>query len=320
LCVELPPPDFLFILKSFRFCKGNNCMGVPKILIALAGIALLGRVREYSQLKGSEGSSLKKRALTTLDILGVGGPVRRVNRFWQRSVRKADKAIRARKLSGWTPMIPEEHFEACCRNAIQLLRTENPNHHFGDYLEFGVSRGTSLACMHRALQSEGLPNVRLLGFDSFEGLPLEAKAEGWAPGAFYSTLATTERYLKSRGVDVKRVVLTKGWFKDTLTDKTRQRLGITNTSLIMIDCDIYSAARKALWFCEPFIQDRAVIFFDDWASRSVEHNVGEKEAFKEFLDAFPSFHAQPLSSYAPNARVFLLTRRESTTGIEHPAL
>lgn len=284
-------------------------MPLPKVWLTLAAIALLGRLRETTQLEGSD-SSLRKRALATLDALGVGEPARRVSRVVRQTIRRTSKAIRARRLSGWKPMIPEGQFEICCRNAIQVLRSEDSGYQFGDYLEFGVSRGTSLACMHSALQIEGLPNVRLLGFDSFRGLPPEAKAEGWTPGAFHSTLVTTERYLKSRGVDLKRVVLTRGWFKDTLTDKTRQGLDITHASLIMIDCDIYSAARKALWFCEPLIHSRAVVFFDDWASKSVEHNVGEKEAFKEFLDAFPSFHAQPLSSYSPNARVFLLTRRQ----------
>lgn len=283
-------------------------MVLPKILIALAA-APLGRVSQYKKFGEIQRASLRRRALTTLDTLGVSGPARDVNRFCRRSIRKTNKAIRARMLSGWRPMVPERQFEVCCRDAIRLLRSRNPNHQFGDYLEFGVSRGTSLACMHRVLQSEGLSNVRLLGFDSFEGLPPEAKAEGWAPGAFYSTMATTRRYLRSRGVDLKRVVLTKGWFKNTLTDKTRQRIGITDSSLIMVDCDMYSAARQALWFCEPCIQDRAVIFFDDWASKSVEHNVGEKEAFREFLDAFPSLQADPLSSYSSNARVFVLTRR-----------
>ena len=36
----------------------------------------------------------------------------------------------------------------------------------------------------------------------------------------------------------------------------------------MVDCDIYSASREALWFSEPLIHDMAVIFFDDWGWRA----------------------------------------------------
>src|SRR5215216_2102989 len=36
----------------------------------------------------------------------------------------------------------------------------------GDYLEFGVSHGTSLTCMHKALKELNLNKVRIFGFDS----------------------------------------------------------------------------------------------------------------------------------------------------------
>jgi len=57
----------------------------------------------------------------------------------------------------------------------------------GDYLDFDVSRGTSLACMHRVVTRLSLDNVRLFGFDSFEGMPSNAAWEDlgvWRPGQF----------------------------------------------------------------------------------------------------------------------------------------
>lgn len=279
-----------------------------KILAGLAAAALLMRLRAQTDAEEPPQPDFKRAVLNAMHRFGMEQPARRANRAVHRSIRYARNAIRARTSRGWKPLVPEEQFTASCRHAIQLLRSRNPAHVFGDYLEFGVSRGGSLTCMYRALESEGLSSVRLLGFDSFRGLPPEARAQGWAPGAFWSTRSATERYLRHRGVDLRRVILTEGWFKDTLTKATRQRLDIAASSLIMIDCDIYSAAREALWFCEPIVADTAVIFFDDWASRSVENKMGEKEAFEEFLAEFPDFSAEPLPSYAPNARVFLLTR------------
>ena len=93
--------------------------------------------------------------------------------------------------------------------------------------------------------------MQLVGFDSFEGMPAEAAAEGWTPGAYRSTLAATRRYLSSQGVKFENVELVKGWFEDTLTPATRERLGLTKASLIMVDCDTYSATKLALEFTLP---------------------------------------------------------------------
>jgi len=227
-------------------------------------------------------------------------------------LRRAKRAISARMLWQWKPLVPEDDFTACARNAIQTLKRLSPDQSFGDYLEFGVSRGTSLACMFHALEKEGLSNLRLIGFDSFEGLPPEAAEAGdknWEPGAYKSTLTATRRYLQSKNVDERRVTLIKGWFKDTLTPTTKETHNIDKASLIMIDCDIYSASRDALLFSASAIKDHAVIFFDDWGWRSDIGEIGQKEAFEEFLTAFPQLRAEPLPAYLPQARVFLVTRQ-----------
>lgn len=244
----------------------------------------------------------KSHFMQMLDALRVGNAARAMKRH---SVRFIDTTIRPRVLLGWNPLVPEDELITGYRNAIQTLGDPG---RLGDYLEFGVSRGTSLACMFHALKRENVSHVRLIGFDSFEGLPPEASTEGWRPGDYRSTEHATRRYLSKKGVDLARVRLVKGWFKDTLTPEARDRLNISKASLIMIDCDIYSASREALWFCEPLIRDQAAIFFDDWGWRSDEGKIGQKEAFEEFLAEFPQFWSEPLPSYLPQARVFLLRR------------
>ena len=124
----------------------------------------------------------------------------------------------------WTPLVPEAAFMDCCRNAIGVLREHSSEADLGDYLEFGVSRGTSLSCVHKVLVEMGLTQMRLVGFDSFEGLPPEAAEEGWHPGQYKSTLAQTRAYLTKRGVDWQRVTLVRGWFSETLTEGTKQQL------------------------------------------------------------------------------------------------
>ena len=81
------------------------------------------------------------------------------------------KKAESRVLAG-ERFVPERDFEAKCREALLWLVEKNTGGPVGDYLEFGVCHGTSMACMHRMVKSLSLENqVRLVGFDSFEGLP-----------------------------------------------------------------------------------------------------------------------------------------------------
>jgi hypothetical protein len=246
--------------------------------------------------------------LRTLDATGLRAPAAAIKRSVKRFGGSVRTTIKAHGWGYWRPLVPEDAFGECVRNAIRILRRDG-DHTFGDYLEFGVSRGTSMAAVFRALDNERLANVRLVGFDSFEGMPEGSEKEGWAPGTYKSTEGATKRYLKSKAVDMRRVTLIKGWFAETLTPRTVRTLNLRKASLIMIDCDIYSASKEALWFSEPLIDDRAVVLFDDWGWRAKYDQIGQREAFDEFLAAFPTLKAEPLPSYFEHARVFLLTRQ-----------
>ena len=77
--------------------------------------------------------------------------------------------------------------EKALDNAVDLLLEDESKAELGDYIEFGVCFGRSLASMHRVAKRRGLDRMRLIGFDSFEGLPPEAKTDDagyWAPRMF----------------------------------------------------------------------------------------------------------------------------------------
>lgn len=192
-------------------------------------------------------------------------------------------------------------YEKACNHLAELVGTAE----LGDYLEFGVSLGTSLQTMSSVLEQLALPRVRIFGFDSFEGLPASAAAEGkWQPGEFASPLEQTRQFLDRHGVDWQRTHLIKGWFSDTLTDGTKDTHHIRKASLIMIDCDLYSSARESLDFCAPLIKDAAFIFFDDWVD---DPDFGERKAFDEFLAGNPHLSATNFGSYQPMGKIFIVT-------------
>jgi O-methyltransferase len=208
----------------------------------------------------------------------------------------------------WRPLVPEDDLKECIRNALDRLMEGESGFRMGNYLEFGVSRGTSLACVYQVLNEKGLLHNRLFGFDSFKGMPAEAANEGWRAGQYHSTLGATRRYLRKRGVDADRTCLVKGWFADTLKPEKVSEYDIDHASLIMIDCDIYSASKDALDFCAPLIRSAAVIMFDDWGWRSDKNLIGQREAFEEFLANNPDFTADPLPAYHRAARAFMVRR------------
>src|SRR6478672_3575656 len=98
---------------------------------------------------------MKKIVKRAVVGLGLEKPGRQV--WW---------GLKARGWIPWEPLVPEHAFTQCVSDAVAKLRGLEPVNQFGDYLEFGVSRGTSLACVHRVLQQQNLSNVRLIGFDS----------------------------------------------------------------------------------------------------------------------------------------------------------
>lgn len=215
-------------------------------------------------------------------------------------------------------LVPEAALEARYVALLRELRAAAGNKPLGDYLEFGVCHGASLACMHRALATLAIAEVRLFGFDSFAGLPPEAETdEGspWYAGQYRSSEAFTRRFLDRAGVDWSRVILVKGWYQDTLTEALVERHSIRQASVIMVDCDLYSSARLALAFCAPLIHDHAAVLFDDWHSGGdlAALGLGEKRAFDEFLAANPELVAVEAPSYCTNAAVFMVSRKGSAT-------
>jgi hypothetical protein len=131
------------------------------------------------------------------------------------------------------------------------------------YLEFGVNKGGSMRWWSEHLRH---PEVKLHGFDSFEGLP---ESDGpWHKGQH-----------KRGGViptfDDPRVQIFKGWFDETLPTykpPPHDRL------LINIDSDIYSSAVCVLRYMTPYVRPGTIIYLDEFSALEQE-----AKAFHEFI-------------------------------------
>lgn len=222
-------------------------------------------------------------------------------------------ALAQRLLEGReAPLVPERELEERYRDALNRLAQAAGPDDIGNYLEFGVYVGTSLLCMHRASRAVGLDSIRLFGFDSFQGLPEATATEGagvWQPGWYRAEYSLVREQLTRNGIDWDRTTLVPGWFEETLVPGLALQLGIKKAGIIMIDCDIYSAALTALAFCAPLIRDRAVVFLDDWNPGGLAaKGLGERRAFEEFLAENPDLGAEELPPYSEDSKVYFVTR------------
>ena len=203
---------------------------------------------------------------------------------------------------------------ASYRRAWELLLADDPTAVNGVYLEFGVYYGSSVACMHDALERLGLRQVRIFGFDSFEGLPDSADKEPaspWLPGQYRSSIELIRKFLRKRGVPPERVTLIQGWFS-SLTPAQASEHGISRASIVNFDCDLYSSTREALAFAGPLLGPCAIVYFDDWhAAGMAAKGEGQRRAFEEFLAANPGFAVREIDGleYNPRVKVFMVSRR-----------
>jgi O-methyltransferase len=237
----------------------------------------------------------------------------------QKLNRPLKRLIRSQRIRGWLQrqkwkarlalgqrLVPEEDLTRMYKQTLTQLAATGD--YLGDYLEFGVFNGTSLSCMHTAVKEVGVRDMRLFGFDSFEGLPESATVDDWDPGSYQMDEAYARAWLTRRGIDWDRVFLVKGWFSDTLNPDLVARHAISRASVIMVDCDAYESTKEALQFCGPLIHERAVVFFDDWNSGDRAHKgTGEKKAWEEFIAANPRLTARDIGGYGRTSKVFEVT-------------
>ena len=134
-----------------------------------------------------------------------------------------------------------------------------------DFLEFGVFRGESIAAWARLLRD---PETRLVGFDSFQGLP-----EKWRMAADRSTFDVGGAIPQ---IDDSRVRFVKGWFSESVPVFLQHFRGDRDL-ILHLDADLYSSTIYVLNELRRYMNPSTVLVFDEFFDR--DH---ELRAFDEF--------------------------------------
>lgn len=166
-----------------------------------------------------------------------------------------------------------------------VFRAVSESQSAGDYLEFGVFRGTSFINACRLARKHGLDEMRFFAFDSFKGLP-DSEGVVMRQGAYASSRATFETAIYKAGVDLSRVITVEGLYSRSLTKEVKKTHDLKRAAIVHLDCDLYSSATEVLRFVEDLMQSGSVLIFDDWYSFRNDpgpiESMGERKAFREW--------------------------------------
>jgi colanic acid/amylovoran biosynthesis glycosyltransferase len=189
----------------------------------------------------------------------------------------------------------------------------------GDYYEFGLWRGYSFWHAQQAARELGLSRMHFWGFDSFAGLPeaegIEAPPpghnstrSGFKKGAFSCSKDQVTANLTKYGVDWSRTTLVEGWYDQSLTPAIKQSLGLEPVAVALIDCDLYVSTVPVLKFVADLLQEGSILLFDDWNCLDASDEMGERRAFREFLDAYTCWEAETYIKFGWHGQAFIMHR------------
>lgn len=213
------------------------------------------------------------------------------------------------------------HRDARCHTFFRAIEFINFERVPGDIVECGVFGGLSLALLAKgaSFDAKGMTR-RIVGIDSFDGLPSDVEAHprwnegdcsvvhGWHPlmQVGDAVTADTVRSLFA-ACELDAPVLHEGRFADVLPRVVPSVHSAI--ALLHVDCDLYESTRDVLAGVAPALQDGTMILFDDWFHYRGNPNRGEARAFHEFIAAQPHWQPVHWTSYGTFCNAFILSRR-----------
>ncbi|MBA4141479.1 MAG: class I SAM-dependent methyltransferase [Nitrosospira sp.] len=181
------------------------------------------------------------------------------------------------------------------------------NQVIGDYLEFGLWRGKTFGYAHRMKRRYRRNDMKLWGFDSFQGLPDTGEHPDniWHKGQFACTREEFQVILESRGFKPSEYELVEGFYNESLNAATHRRFAGRKAAVIYIDCDLYESTIQVLDFVQSYLVDGSIICFDDFYNYKGDPEQGEQKALAEFRQKQTRVRVIPYMDYAPLGKSFI---------------
>jgi O-methyltransferase len=193
----------------------------------------------------------------------------------------------------------------------------------GDIFEFGVYTGRSLALLahyhevnKRSIHQIDFPR-RVVGFDSFAGLPAGDEHPRWKTGMFSVNHSfhpickqgdrVTEQiiYMLFEKYNLPPPCIEAGEFSQVLPQVIGSKY--RQAALVHVDCDLYESTKTVLYGLAPILQEGSILLFDDWFNFRGSKHKGEQKAFFEFMDSQKNWGFTEYQSYATFGKSFIIT-------------
>jgi len=70
-------------------------------------------------------------------------------------------------------------------------------------------------------------------------------------GEFYTSEKYFKNYIKNSGAHLKHVIIIRGFYGKTLTEKIKEKFDLKKAAIIHIDCDLYISKKQILFWIMP---------------------------------------------------------------------
>lgn len=163
--------------------------------------------------------------------------------------------------------------------------------HKGDYYEFGVFKGYTLLYTYKLALKHGFTKMRFFGFDSFCGLPKISNyndTREFFQGEYFYTLEKVKNNIIQHGGNIDKFYLIQGFYSDSLKKSIIKKYRMGKIAVVNIDCDLYESTKDVLEFIKDLLMPGSIVIFDDWNISSNNNSMGERRAFKEFMNKYPN--------------------------------
>jgi Macrocin-O-methyltransferase (TylF) len=187
----------------------------------------------------------------------------------------------ALQLSGGRTIVIENNLA----NIFMLIKLYIPSLPFSHIVEFGSFKGGSAIFM-ASLAQKFLPNVQVLAFDTFAGMPATDKAVDLHNAGDFQGVDLPELRQYVADIGLKNLHFIQGRFEDSAPPAAR---GLQRIALCHIDCDIRSAIQSAYDTTRPYMVPGAYWVFDDPLQPTC---LGAMEAVEDLLIRRDSLNAE----------------------------
>ena len=182
---------------------------------------------------------------------------------------------------------------------------------YGSYLEFGVFTGSSFNFAMKVNKKIdkifGKSDCDFVGFDSFDGFG-EIKKDDENPRFKDNIFSVNEKKVLDnihKCAKGQKMRIVKGFYKNTIKNKTTIDFNIDKARVVMIDCDLKESAYLALEFIKPSIQEGTIILFDDFVFFKGNKSKGEYGAFDDFKKKYPQILFRRIFDYGYGSKAFI---------------